>query len=90
MFEAMLSYRNQAGARALPRIRRWKQRISSSLPRREATHDTKRNETKRHEPIRTDPTEVYGDGLRDALAAYQKHGLAAVFAHVKQTGELPR
>jgi hypothetical protein len=33
---------------------------------------------------------VYGDGLRDALAAYQKHGLAAVFAHVKQTGELPR
>ena len=40
--------------------------------------------------IRTDPTEVYGDGLRDALAAYQKHGLAAVFGHVKQTGELPR
>ena len=40
--------------------------------------------------IRTDPTEVYGDGLRDALAAYQKHGLASVFANVKQTGELPR
>ena len=40
--------------------------------------------------IRTDPTEVYGDGLRDALAAYQKHGLGAVFEHVRQTGELPR
>ena len=40
--------------------------------------------------IRTDPTEVYGDGLRDALAAYQKHGLGAVFAHVRRTGELPR
>ena len=40
--------------------------------------------------IRTDPTEVYGDGLRDALAAYQEHGLGAVFAHVRRTGELPR
>ena len=40
--------------------------------------------------IRTDPTEVYGDGLRDALAAYQKHGLGAVFEHVRRTGELPR
>ena len=36
--------------------------------------------------IRTDPTEVYGDGLRDALAAYQKHGLAAVFASRETDG----
>lgn len=39
--------------------------------------------------IRTDPSEVYGDGLRAALASYQRHGLTAVFAHVKATGRLP-
>jgi hypothetical protein len=39
--------------------------------------------------IRTDTSEVYGDGLRAALGAYQKHGLAATFAHVKATGQLP-
>ena len=39
--------------------------------------------------MRTDTSEVYGDGLRAALGAYQKHGLAATFAHVKATGQLP-
>lgn len=39
--------------------------------------------------IRTDPSEVYGDGLRAALGAYQRHGLTAVFAHVRATGQLP-
>lgn len=39
--------------------------------------------------IRTDPSEVYGDGLRAALASYRRHGLTAVFAHVKATGRLP-
>ena len=39
--------------------------------------------------IRTDPSEVYGDGLRAALKAYQRHGLEAVFRHVRATGQLP-
>ena len=38
--------------------------------------------------IRTDPSEVYGDGLRAALASYRRHGLTAVFAHVKATGRV--
>lgn len=39
--------------------------------------------------IRTDRSRVYGDGFRAALDAFQRHGLPAVLAHVRQTGELP-
>ena len=39
--------------------------------------------------IRTDRSEIYGDGLRAALAAHNKHGLRAVFSHVRATGRLP-
>jgi hypothetical protein len=39
--------------------------------------------------IRTDASVVYGDGLRAALEAFQRHGLAKVLAHVKQTASLP-
>ena len=39
--------------------------------------------------IRTDPSETYGNGLRVALGAYQRVGLAAVFEHVRATGEIP-
>lgn len=39
--------------------------------------------------IRTDRSEVYGDGFRLAFEAFQAHGLPAVLAHVKATGVLP-
>ena len=39
--------------------------------------------------IRTDPSYVYGDGLRAALEAFQNHGLATVLAHVKRAKKLP-
>ena len=39
--------------------------------------------------IRTDPSFVYGDGLRAALEAFQKHGLATVLAHVRRARKLP-
>lgn len=39
--------------------------------------------------IRTDQSEVYGEGFRMAHEAFQQHGLAAVLAAVRQTGELP-
>lgn len=34
-------------------------------------------------------SEVYGDGFRMALDAYQAHGLVKLLAHVKQTGAFP-
>ena len=40
--------------------------------------------------IRNDASDVYGGGVRDALAAYQAHGLAAVLDAVRTTGQLPR
>lgn len=40
--------------------------------------------------IRTDPSDVYGEGFRMALEAYQRHGLQAVVAHVQQTGYFPQ
>jgi hypothetical protein len=39
--------------------------------------------------IRTDTSIVYGDGLRAALEAFQRHGLATVLAHVRQAKRLP-
>ncbi|PRW57394.1 DA1-related 1-like [Chlorella sorokiniana] len=39
--------------------------------------------------IRTDQSEVYGDGFRMALDAYQVHGLVKLLAHVKQAGAFP-
>ena len=39
--------------------------------------------------IRTDGSDVYGGGVRDAAAAYHRHGLARLLAHVRETGELP-
>ena len=39
--------------------------------------------------IRTDPSPVYGDGVRDAMRAYQRHGLAAIMDHVKRHRALP-
>ena len=40
--------------------------------------------------IRTNPSEIYGGGVRDALRAFQAHGLAAVMDHVRHHGALPR
>lgn len=39
--------------------------------------------------IRTDASPVYGDGLREALDAFQRFGLQTVLAHVKRAGKLP-
>jgi Protein DA1/LIM domain len=39
--------------------------------------------------IRTDASIVYGDGLRAALEAFQRHGLATVLAHVRHAKRLP-
>lgn len=39
--------------------------------------------------IRNDPSYIYGDGLRAALEAFQKHGLATVLAHVRRAKRLP-
>lgn len=39
--------------------------------------------------IRNDPSYVYGDGLRAALEAFQKHGLATVLAHVRRAKRFP-
>lgn len=39
--------------------------------------------------IRTNPSEVYGGGVRDAMRAYQAHGLARVMDHVRHHGALP-
>ncbi len=40
--------------------------------------------------IRTDPSDVYGEGFRLALEAYQNLGqLPALIAHVEQTGQFP-
>lgn len=39
--------------------------------------------------IRTDTSIVYGDGLRAALDAFQRHGLATLLAHVRQAKRLP-
>ena len=39
--------------------------------------------------IRTDASEVYGEGFRDALDAFQRVGLPAVLAHVRTSGRLP-
>lgn len=39
--------------------------------------------------IRTDTSPVYGDGYRAALDAYQRLGLPALLAHLRQTGRLP-
>lgn len=41
------------------------------------------------EQIRTDRSPVYGDGLRAALAAYKKHGLGSLLAHVKRYASFP-
>lgn len=40
--------------------------------------------------IRSDPSDVYGNGLRVALGAYQKVGLQAVFEHVRKYGTIPK
>lgn len=34
-------------------------------------------------------SEVYGDGFRMALDAYQAHGLVKLLAHVRQAGAFP-
>ncbi|KAI3438174.1 hypothetical protein D9Q98_000611 [Chlorella vulgaris] len=39
--------------------------------------------------IRSDTSEVYGDGFRLALDAFQAHGLAALLAHVQRMGSFP-
>jgi hypothetical protein len=39
--------------------------------------------------IRTDPSDVYGNGLRVALGAYRRFGLRAVVDSVRATGEFP-
>ena len=39
--------------------------------------------------IRTDPSPVYGGGLRAALDAFQRLGLPALLAHVRSTGAVP-
>jgi hypothetical protein len=39
--------------------------------------------------IRTDTSEVYGDGLRAALEAFQRHGLATLLSHVRRAKRLP-
>ncbi|GAB4818982.1 hypothetical protein N2152v2_006028 [Parachlorella kessleri] len=39
--------------------------------------------------IRTDPSEVYGEGFRDALEAFQRFGLQTLLAHLRQAGRLP-
>ena len=39
--------------------------------------------------IRTDQSYVYGDGLRAALEAYQRHGLPTVLANVRHARQLP-
>lgn len=40
--------------------------------------------------IRTDTSEVYGDGFRRALRAFQEVGaLPPILEHVKQTQEFP-
>ncbi len=39
--------------------------------------------------IRTDPSEVYGDGFRAALEAFQRFGLQTVLSHLRQAGKLP-
>ncbi|KAL4528678.1 hypothetical protein Ndes2437A_g03227 [Nannochloris sp. 'desiccata'] len=39
--------------------------------------------------IRTDTSIVYGDGLRAALDAFQRHGLATVLAHVRHAKSMP-
>jgi hypothetical protein len=39
--------------------------------------------------IRVDPSPVYGGGVRDALASYQRHGLARIMEEVKRSGRLP-
>ena len=39
--------------------------------------------------IRTDRSEVYGDGVRDAMRAYQRVGLQALMHAVKSYGRLP-
>ena len=39
--------------------------------------------------IRNDPSEIYGDGARAALARYEKFGVRDVFEHVRQCGVLP-
>jgi hypothetical protein len=39
--------------------------------------------------IRTDPSEVYGDGFRDAYEGFQRHGLQTVLAHVAHVGRVP-
>ena len=40
--------------------------------------------------IRLDPSDVYGEGFRMALMAYQKHGLQTVLDQVQQTGYFPQ
>ena len=39
--------------------------------------------------IRTDPSIVYGDGLRAALDAFQRHGLATLLAHIRHAKRFP-
>lgn len=39
--------------------------------------------------IRTDPSEVYGEGFKLALAAFQNYGLPAIISHVQQHGVFP-
>ena len=39
--------------------------------------------------IRTHPSEIYGDGFKAALEAFQRHGLRKTLLCVKKTGALP-
>ena len=41
------------------------------------------------ESIKTDPSTIYGDGARLAIASYADHGLARVLESVKRTRDLP-
>jgi len=39
--------------------------------------------------IMNDPSEVYGDGVRHALAVYRASGLEPLLSHLRQHGRLP-
>jgi hypothetical protein len=61
---------------------------SSSSSSRHRTYDEKLASFLGNQ-IRTDTSIVYGDGLRAALEAFQRHGLATVLAHVRHAKRLP-
>ena len=60
------------------------------LEREVARLDDPRHASFLAEQIRTDASEVYGGGVRAALAAYHRYGgLGSVLSHVRETGAFP-